>query len=143
MYKGEFNISRNTQIFDELTHETGVDISIYYGDTAIFSTIKDGSGKTIAGGKIDDVVYSAAKSGNVFFRRSINIGGTNYFAWYSPIKNSDGSFVGVIGVAIDSETATSAYQNIIRYNIIFMLVLLLIILWSLCSSYHLDITIFF
>ena len=93
LYKGEFNISRNTQIFDELTSETDVDISIYYGDTAIFSTIKDGSGKTIAGGKIDDAVYSAAKSGNVFFRRSINIGGTNYFAWYSPIKNSDGSFV--------------------------------------------------
>lgn len=66
LYKGEFNISRNTQIFDELTSETDVDISIYYGDTAIFSTIKDGSGKTIAGGKIDDAVYSAAKSGNVF-----------------------------------------------------------------------------
>ena len=128
LYKGEFNISRNTQIFDELTSETDVDISIYYGDTAIFSTIKDGSGKTITGGKIDDAVYSAAKSGNVFFRRSINIGGTNYFAWYSPIKNSDGSFVGVIGVAIDSETATSEYQNIIRYNIIFMIVLLLIII---------------
>ena len=128
LYKGEFNISRNTQIFDELTGYTDVDISIYYGDTAIFSTIKDGSGKTIAGGKIDDTAYSAAKSGNVFFRSSMNIGGTNYFAWYSPIKNSDGSFVGVIGVAINSETATSEYQNIIRHNIIFMIVLLLIII---------------
>lgn len=128
LYKGDFNISGNTQIFDELTRETNVDISIYYGDTAVYSTIKDNSGKSLTGNKINDAAYSAAKAGSTYFRSDANIGGTQYFAWYSPINNSDGSFVGVMCIAIDSNIATSAYQNIIKYNVIFMIVLLIIII---------------
>ena len=128
LYKGEFNLSQNTQVLDELANETNVDISIYYGDTAMYSTIKDGSGKLLTGSKINDAAYSAAKSGNTYFRSSVKIGNTEYFAWYAPLKNSDGSFVGVMCVAVDSDIATSAYRNIIRYNVIFMIVLLIIII---------------
>lgn len=128
LFKGAFNISQNTQIFDELARETNVDISIYYGDTAIYSTIKDASGNSLTGNKINEAAYSAVKSDNTYFRSSVKIGNTNYSAWYSPIKNSDESIVGVMCIAINSDVATSAYQNIIKYNVIFMVVLLLIII---------------
>lgn len=121
LYKGEFNLSRNTQIFDELTRETNVDISIYYGDTAMYSTIDDVS-------RLNETAYTAVKSDNIFFMSSVKLGGRDYSAWYAPLKNSDGSIVGAICIAIDSEVATSAYRNIIRYNIIFMVVLLIIII---------------
>lgn len=128
LYKGDFNISQNTQIFDELTRETNVDISIYYGDTSIYSTIKDGSGNSFAGNKINDAAYNSVKADSTYFRSSVKIGNTDYSAWYSPLKNSDGSIVGVMCIAIDSGIATSAYQNIIKYNVIFMVVLLIIII---------------
>lgn len=123
LYKGEFNLSQNTQVLDELAAETDVDISIYYGDTAVYSTIKDASGK-----KLNEDAYSTTKSGYTYFRRSVKIGSTDYFAWYAPLKNSDGSIIGVMCVAVDSDIATSAYHNIIRYNVIFMIVLLIIII---------------
>lgn len=121
LYKGEFNLSRNTQIFDELTRETSVDISIYYGDTAMYSTIDEVN-------KLNDTAYTAVKSDNVFFMSSVKLGGRDYSAWYAPLKNSDGSIVGAVCIAIDSEVATSAYRNIIKYNIVFMVVLLIIII---------------
>lgn len=121
LYKGEFNLSRNTQIFDELTRETSVDISIYYGDTAMYSTIDEVN-------KLNDTAYTAVKSDNVFFMSSVKLGGRDYSAWYAPLKNSDGSIVGAICIAIDSEVATSAYRNIIKHNIVFMVVLLIIII---------------
>ena len=127
LYKGEFNISRNTQIFDELTRETNVDISIYYGDTAMYSTIADGSGNTLTGNKINDIAYDSVKADSIFFMNSVKLGGRNYSAWYAPLKNSDGSIVGAICIAIDSGIAISAYQNIIKYNVVFMVVLLIII----------------
>ena len=71
LYKGEFNLSQNTQVLDELANETNVDISIYYGDTAMYSTIKDGSGKLLTGSKINDAAYSAAKSGNKIGRAHV------------------------------------------------------------------------
>lgn len=123
LYKGEFNLSQNTQILDELAAETDVDISIYYGDTVMYSTIKDAG---VA--KINEATYSTAKSGNTYFSSSVKIGSTDYFAWYAPLKNSDGSIVGVMCVAVDSDIATSANHNIIKYNIIFMIVLLITII---------------
>lgn len=128
LYKGDFNLSRNTQVLDELAKETNVDISIYYGDTAMYSTIKDDSGKLLTGGKINEAAYNATKSGNTYFRTDAVIGGTNFFAWYAPLKNSDGSIVGTMCVAVNSEIAASAYRNIIKHNVIFMVVLLIIII---------------
>ncbi len=128
LFKGAFNVSQNTQIFDELTRETNVDISIYYGDTAVYSTIKDADGKSLTGNKINEAAYNEVKSGNTYFRNSVKIGKTNYSAWYAPIKNSDGSIVGVMCIAIDTDIAASAYQNIIKHNIIFMIVLFIIII---------------
>ncbi len=127
LYKGTFNVSQNTQIFDELARETNVDISFYYGNTAIYSTIKDSNGKALTGNKINEAAYNAAKSGNTYFRNSVKIGNTNYSAWYSPIKNSDGSIVGVMCVAMDSDIANSSYQNIIKNNVIFMVIVLIVI----------------
>ena len=67
LFKGAFNVSQNTQIFDELTRETNVDISIYYGYTAIYSTMKDADGKPLTGNKINEAAYNEVKSGNTIF----------------------------------------------------------------------------
>ena len=67
-----------------------MDISIYYGDTAMYSTIDDVS-------RLNETAYTAVKSDNIFFMSSVKLGGRDYSAWYAPLKNSDGS--GYIGIS--------------------------------------------
>ena len=98
--KGDNNLSGKTELLDRISEETGVEISIFFYDLRMLTTLKNESGEgmvaTVANNQIVDPVIKGGES--IFFNK-VWIGGKNYCAYYEPIKDSSGKIMGMIGTA--------------------------------------------
>lgn len=98
LYKGEFCITAQEQIIDSFVADSDADITILYGDTRRATSLVDKqSGQRIVGTKAsDEVVNIVLKQGKDYNTTDIAINNENYYAYYKPLKNSDGQIVGMI-----------------------------------------------
>ena len=90
---------------DALYQKTGIDYTIFYGDTRYVTTIqkKDGSGKLVGTRASDTVVKEVLQDGNEYAATDLNIEGYDYFGYYVPLSNADGSIVGMCFTGRNSE----------------------------------------
>lgn len=96
-YKGTQNLTDSYSIIDRLKTDTQTDITIFYQDTRILTTICDAGGRRIIGtGANALVVQDVLFSGQPHFYTNTEINGQQYFAYYTPLRNSDNSIVGMI-----------------------------------------------
>lgn len=96
-YKGTQNLTDAYSIIDRLKTDTQTDITIFYQDTRILTTICDAGGSRITGtGANALVVQDVLFSGQPHFYTNTEINGQQYFAYYTPLRNSDNSIVGMI-----------------------------------------------
>jgi len=85
-------------MIDGLKKETGIDYTIFYGDTRYLTTIyKAGTTEKLVGTKASDAVIAATlKGGQEYHSTTLKIEGMPFFGYYCPLKNSDGSVVGMV-----------------------------------------------
>ena len=96
LYKGDFNLTKNEDILDSFVEGEDVDVTIFFGDTRRATSLKDKSGNRILGTKASDtVIAEVLKGGKVYKTTDVVINDEDYAAFYKPIKNSDGSIVGM------------------------------------------------
>lgn len=97
LYKGNQVITSDYTIVDRLRADTLIDITLFYQDTRILTTIRNTDGTRIVGtgadARILQEVYWAEKSQ---FYHNTTINDVPYFAYYTPLHNSDGTVVGMI-----------------------------------------------
>lgn len=85
--KGDTAISGNHTIVDALKDETGLEVTVFAGDTRVCTTLVDAAGKRSEGTKAsDEVVEAVLNKGEDFFDANIKINGESYCAYYVPIK---------------------------------------------------------
>ena len=96
LYKGDFNLTENEDFLDSFVEGEDVDVTIFFGDTRRATSLKDKSGNRILGTKASDtVIAEVLKGGKVYKTTDVVINDEDYAAFYKPIKNSDGSIVGM------------------------------------------------
>lgn len=96
-YKGTQNLTDDHSIVDRLKADTQTDVTIFYQDTRILTTICNTEGRRITGtGAGALVIQDVLFSGQPHFYTNTEINGLQYFAYYTPLRNSDGSIVGMI-----------------------------------------------
>lgn len=103
LYKGENKISGERDLLDSLKENTGFDSSFYFGKNLIVSTIKRTLNGQLAGGYIsgvehmtDEVYDTVIINGQELFLTNFIIQDVEYYAYFKPLINSDGSVVGCI-----------------------------------------------
>lgn len=98
LYKGEENISERTTFFEAFAKNTEIDITLFYGDTRRVTTLTDHkSGQRMVGTKAaDQVIDLVLNKGEKLVDKALELNGEPYFCCYIPLKNSDGSIVGMI-----------------------------------------------
>jgi methyl-accepting chemotaxis protein len=126
LYKGEENVmAEYEEIMDDLKSETGVEYSLFYGDTRVITTMKDSSGKKAVGYQISDKVKNTVLSGGqLLFMKGKPAGATeNYFCYYAPMKNSDGSVVGMVFTGRESDSVAANIRRIIIGMVVVSIIL--------------------
>lgn len=97
LYKGDSDIMNTMDVLDKFNRRTGADITIFYMDVRMVTTIRDSVGnravRSVAQPFVSDVVIN---QGQTMFYDNIVIVGEKYYGCYTPIKNVDGTIVGMI-----------------------------------------------
>lgn len=96
LMKGSFNVTDETDFLDSLVEGTNMQVTLFYGDTRMATTLKDQSGKRLTGTKADESVARAVtQDGRTVEDYNITIDGEKYYACYAPLKDSGDKVVGM------------------------------------------------
>lgn len=98
LYKGEYCITEQEEVIDSYVINSQADVTLFYGDTRRATSLRDAaSGERIIGTAASDAVIEAVlKKGEDYSATDITINNENYYAYYKPLRNSDGQIVGMI-----------------------------------------------
>ena len=117
LWNGEDNLSdeANMILFDKISSEAKVDVTVFYGDTRRVTTVRDAGGKRVLGTQAGAaVIEKVLNGGQEYFAENVDVEGEPYFAYYLPYyANHDTSSapVGIVFAGMrqsDVEDAISA-----------------------------------
>lgn len=116
LMKGDYNISENMQVLDDMVAGTEYDVTIFYGKTRMATTlIAADTGERIIGTEASDTVVKAVlEKGEKYEDYDTVINGKNYFVVYSPIKDDAGTVVGMIFAGIPSSWAEDYISSVVK-----------------------------
>lgn len=95
IYAGDLQVSDDYTIVDRIKGFTGADISLFYMDTRVVTTLLSEDGSRYVGTKATDVWNNYLQFGNDYFDESININGVDYFGYYIPVHSGDNIIIGM------------------------------------------------
>lgn len=96
LMKGSFNVTDETDFLDSLVEGTDMQVTLFYGDIRMATTLKDQSGKRLTGTKADESVARAVtQDGRTVEDYNITIDGEKYYACYAPLKGSGDKVIGM------------------------------------------------
>lgn len=139
-YKGAQNLTDSYSIIDRLKTDTQTDITIFYQDTRILTTICDAGGRRITGtGANALVVQDVLFSGQPHFYTNTEINGQQYFAYYTPLHNSDNTIVGMIYAGKPCTEVNAAIRRTV-FPIILIAICSMVVVSLISSSYTRKLT---
>lgn len=113
LLKGDYNITKDVEALDKYKEGMDIDVTIFYGDTRkATSLLDDATGERIIGTTASKEVADAVLGGEEFTSTHAGVNGKNYFACYIPLKDPDGTVVGMVFAGEDSaEIDANAASN--------------------------------
>lgn len=105
LVKGDFNLSKNAGFADRIKEESGVEVSIFYGDKRYVTTITDENGERAAGETISgEIKEHVLDGGESYFVEKAEVAGKQYLAYCMPLYNEGSAKpVGMVIAAIGQE----------------------------------------
>lgn len=99
LFKGDHNLTNDYSLIDRIKEETGLDITLFYQNTRILTTLTGENGKRIVGsGAPEVVVRDVLNTGEPKFYKKTIIYSSSFFSYYVPLCNRDGTVVGMLFV---------------------------------------------
>lgn len=126
VWKGAYNVSLSTPFIDDIAEKTGIEVTFFYNDTRLVTSLKDVDGKRILGSKAGDfLVENVLQDGNEVFTNRVLVDGTFYFGYYVPVhqNNSDE----IIGMVFAGMPVKEIYASLNLITMIFTVAILVIL----------------
>ena len=125
--KGNVTLSENYELIDTLKQERDVELSVFYGDTRVLTTLKDSSGKREINTKMSKEVYDTLQTGKDYYASDLQLFGTPYSGYYVPLyQPGSDKVVGSIFCGRSQEEVNEALRNTIISMMIPMLLVFVI-----------------
>ncbi len=134
LVKGDFNISETLDLVDSIKEESGVEVSVFYGDTRYLTSIKDEAGKRPIGEKADEtMVERVLKNGENYFVENADVAGKQFLMYCIPLCNEGSTApVGMIVAGIGHEHVEEGGQAI-SYNI--STIIFCVLIFAIVAAY--------
>ena len=125
--KGNVTLSENYELIDTLKQERDVELSVFYGDPRVLTTLKDSSGKREINTKMSKEVYDTLQTGKDYYASDLQLFGTPYSGYYVPLyQPGSDKVVGSIFCGRSQEEVNEALRNTIISMMIPMLLVFVI-----------------
>lgn len=100
IYKGERLLNDDTKIIDKISEDTDVEITLFYEDMRVLTTIRNNDNNRISGTSANiRVRQDVLENEKATFYDNITIDKKEYYGYYVPLFNSDGSCTGMLCVS--------------------------------------------
>ena len=112
-YKGKRNISDNTQFFDNFSHEVDLQVTVFYDNVRVATSLVDAQGNRLVGTEADPAIYDlVVKQGQDYYSDHVEISGKTYYAMYCPLYqyNSD-EIIGMTFVGLEKSNINAIYSS--------------------------------
>ena len=131
--KGDKDLYATYDYLDTVHEEDNVHITIFYGDTRIMTTVPGDNGGRFVNTKAGAAaIEKVLNNGEDYFNANTEINGENYYSFYRPLKNSNGSVVGMFFVGVPSAEVegyvNSARSTVLLAAIVLMVVIIVVVL---------------
>lgn len=94
--KGDTILNYDYEFLDSLKKASETDYTIFLGNLRVLTTLES-DGTRLTGTECNSIVYEEVFKGEKsHFYKNVNVLGNNFYAYYAPLYNSDGSCVGMI-----------------------------------------------
>lgn len=101
LMKGDYNITKNEAMIDGFTEGYDCDVTVCYGNVRkATSFVDEATNKRLVGTEVAPEVWAEVQKGNIYENNSLTLNGKPYVAAYGPLKNSDGSVIGIVFAGI-------------------------------------------
>lgn len=105
LVKGDFNISKTWDLVDSIKEESGIEVSVFYGDTRYVTSLRDEEGNRPIQEKAGKaMVEHVLQGGENYFDPDAEVAGKQYLMYCMPLFNEGGTTpVGMIVAGIGQE----------------------------------------
>lgn len=135
LMKGKSILNGDYDVIDRLKAETETEITLFYQDTRILTTICDNeNGRIIGTGVNTRIVQDVLQGGQSHFYTNTTINEEQYFAYYAPLYNSDGCIIGMVYAGKPCTDVNAAVRSAV-FPIILIALCGMCIVSVLVSSY--------
>lgn len=108
-------IRYDTSYIDKMK-ATGVDLTLFKGNTRFMTTITDSNGKRIEGTPASAAVWNTVSAGNDYYSDSVKINGLDYHVYYTPIQYG----TRVYGMAFSGKPATQIQEAVMNIYVLIL-----------------------
>lgn len=137
LYKGDQAITFDYSVIDRIKADSQIELTIYYDDTRILTTICDEDGKRIIGtGANSLVIRDVLIAGQPQFYTNTTIFDHEYFSYYAPLYNSDGTLVGMIYAGRPCEDVNAAVRKAVLPAVLITLCSIVVVILISSSYMH-------
>lgn len=133
-FVGDLDLTGDYTLVDQIKDNTGNEISVFYGNTRMLTTITDEQGERFVHYESEDPNIAAAiQMGNEYYSDKVKINGKYYYGCYVPLFNGEE----VCGMVFAGMTNKSVQDNVntIVTKIMIMFILALLAVVAIASAY--------
>lgn len=134
--KGNVILSGDYSVVDEMKRAYNMDITLFYMDERVLTTITDENGQRVVGSKAnEDVKKWVLEKGREFFSKDVTIGKVRYYGYYVPMLNKDQSIVGIAFAGKPAkEVSDMVTTTMLKTIVASFAVILITVLMSIVAS---------
>lgn len=136
LIKGDLNITDSTMLY-RIQEKSQIDITIFWQDTRILSTVSDEYGVSAVGTKAsEEVVEAVLETGECYYSTNLDVNGVPYLGYYMPIENTDHTVVGMIFAGKRKDTVYQEIRAVLLWFLLFSCVagLVAVVISSIYSN---------
>lgn len=127
LMKGDECLNYNMDYIESLKEKTGMDISFFYKNTRVMTTLKDNDGNYLTGTSVKDIVKrKVIDEGNEYFAENVYIDDVKCFSYYAPLYNTDGTIFGMVGISEPANTVEKDTFKVIAPMLIVAVIMMVI-----------------
>lgn len=125
--KGTQTLSGDFELIDKLKEEQEIELSLFYGDTRILTTLTDESGKREINTQLSAEIYEKLQNGEEYFAPELELFGKPYSGYYVPLyQPGTDEIIGSIFCGRSLEQVNSKLKNTVLSMAVVMLAIFVI-----------------
>ncbi len=127
LMKGEECLNYDMKYVENLKEKTGMDISFFYENIRVMTTLKDKDDNYLTGTTVKDIVKrNVIDNGEEYFVENVYIDDVQCFSYYAPLYNPDGSIFGMVGISQPADAVIADTMKVVAPMLIVTVILMIV-----------------